>query len=243
VSSAIDLRLGRWQEELADVECDALISDPPYDARTHLAAAAAAAARPEFADNNRRRNISYAAWSDDDARDFVAFWAPRTRGWMVIVTSHALYPTIAGAMEQVGRYVFAPLPFYSPGSRVRLAGDGPSNWTCWIVVSRPRARIWQTWGTLPGGYAGKPEAMEIVGGKPLWLMRNLVSDYSRPGDLVCDPCAGMATALLAAAMEGRRAIGAEMDPVTFAKAQRRIAAGYTPDLFVSQPGKPAEATQ
>lgn len=30
-----DLRLGRWQDVLADVECDALICDPPYSARTH----------------------------------------------------------------------------------------------------------------------------------------------------------------------------------------------------------------
>lgn len=47
-------------------------------------------------------------------------------------------------------------------------------------------------------------------------------------DLVCDPCAGGATTLLAAAIEGRRAIGAERDPATFASAQRRLACGYTP---------------
>jgi hypothetical protein len=30
-----DLRLGRWQDVLADVErCDSLITDPPYSART-----------------------------------------------------------------------------------------------------------------------------------------------------------------------------------------------------------------
>lgn len=35
----------------------------------------------------------------------------------------------------------------------------------------------------------------------------------------------------AAAMEGRRAIGAEMDPETYKKAVRRLSAGYTPPLF------------
>ena len=29
------LRLGRWQDALAGVECDALIVDAPYSARTH----------------------------------------------------------------------------------------------------------------------------------------------------------------------------------------------------------------
>ena len=67
-------------------------------------------------------------------------------------------------------------------------------------------------------------------------MRALVRDYTRPGDLVCDPCAGGATTLLAAAIEGRRAIGAELDPSTHAKAMRRIARGYTPDLFTPGTG-------
>jgi site-specific DNA-methyltransferase (adenine-specific) len=71
----------------------------------------------------------------------------------------------------------------------------------------------------------KSEPLLVVGGKPLWLMRELVKDYSRPGELVADCCAGGATTLIAASLEGRRAIGAELDPDTFAKAQTRIAYG------------------
>ena len=40
-----------------------------------------------------------------------------------------------------------------------------------------------------------------------------------------------ATTLIAAAMEGRRAIGAEVDPVTYELARKRIEKGYTPDMF------------
>jgi len=61
-----------------------------------------------------------------------------------------------------------------------------------------------------------------MGGKPEWLMRAIVRDYTRPGDLVCDPCAGGATTLIAAALEGRRAIGAECDPKTYELACKRI---------------------
>lgn len=50
-------------------------------------------------------------------------------------------------------------------------------------------------------------------GKPEWLMRALVRDYSRAGDLVCDPLAGYGTTLHAAIAEGRRAIGSERDPL------------------------------
>lgn len=70
-----------------------------------------------------------------------------------------------------------------------------------------------------------------MGGKPLGVMRSIVRDYSRPGDLVCDPFAGGATTLLAAAMEGRRAVGAECDMAAYAAAMTRIRQGYTLDMF------------
>ena len=225
-----ELRCGRYQDALADVPiCDSVITDPPYDERTH--AAAAAVARAEFADGNTRQAIPYEPWGQDQYAAFVDAWSGLCRGWFVCITSHALAPTVAEAMGRNGRYVFVPLPFVAPGSRVRLAGDGPSNWTCWIVVSRPRSREWQTWGTLPGAYIGPPESMPIIGGKPLWLMRALVRDYSRPGDLIVDPCAGAGTTLLSAAIEGRRGLGAEMDPDTYNLAARRLRAGYTPAMI------------
>jgi DNA modification methylase len=40
-------------------------------------------------------------------------------------------------------------------------------------------------------------------------MERLVEYYSRPGDLVCDPCCGAGTALLAALRTGRRAVGGD----------------------------------
>jgi hypothetical protein len=47
-------------------------------------------------------------------------------------------------------------------------------------------------------------------------------------------CFGGATTLIAAAMEGRRAVGSEMDLKTYALAQARIAKGHTPDMFSGQ---------
>jgi site-specific DNA-methyltransferase (adenine-specific) len=61
-------------------------------------------------------------------------------------------------------------------------------------------------------------------------MRQIVCDYTLSGDLIIDPFAGSGTTLLAAAIEGRRAIGAEMDPKTFALAVKRLSKGYTPKL-------------
>lgn len=238
--SSADLRFGKWQDVLQDVTCDALIVDAPYSARTHDAHAAARQGddRARMPDPGKAPTpIPYAHWSHDDVRGFVASWAPRTRGWMVSITDHSLAPVWADEMERHDRYSFSPLAFVAPGSRIRLAGDGPSQWSCWIVVSRPKNSEFHKWGTLPGAYVlpgGHGDRDSIIGGKPLWLMRSLVRDYTRPGDLVCDPCAGGGTTLLAALSEGRCAVGAEMDPEHYEIAKKRLAAGYTPPLFTGR---------
>ena len=43
------------------------------------------------------------------------------------------------------------------------------------------------------------------------LARRIVVEYSAPGDLVCDPLAGIGTTLAEAALLGRRAVGVELD--------------------------------
>jgi site-specific DNA-methyltransferase (adenine-specific) len=66
-------------------------------------------------------------------------------------------------------------------------------------------------------------------------MRAIVRDYSRPGDIVCDPCSGAATTLLAALTEGRRAVGAEAKPAHFEAACARLKKGWTTPLFLDTP--------
>lgn len=226
----IDLRCGAYQDALADVAMvDAVIVDAPYSAKVHAGHdSITVKGRGGSQDDCDRRAINYGGWDSAAVGEFVDFWHQRCRGWMVTITDHILAPAWAAAMKTKGRYVFAPLPWVAPGSRVRLAGDGPSCWTCQIVVSRPRSGTYRDgtkahkWGTLRGAYIVTSDRGSHIGGKPSKLMRMLVNDYTRPGDLVCDPCAGWATTLLAAAQEGRRAVGAEMDPETYADALKRL---------------------
>jgi site-specific DNA-methyltransferase (adenine-specific) len=228
----IGLRCGDWRTALADVgEVSCVITDPPYGQRTHAGQGVG-----QFDHGHRRTEIEYSGWTDDNVGAFIASWAPRCTGWMCCFTSHDLAPSYADHMSASGRYVFAPVPWVNEGGPIRLSGDGPSSWTCWLIVSRPKNRDMQRWGTLPGAYihnSCKAQDVDaiVMGAKPLGLMRRIVRDYSRPGDLVVDPCAGGATTLLAAAMEGRRAIGAELDPATYKKAQARLSKGYTPTMF------------
>jgi site-specific DNA-methyltransferase (adenine-specific) len=248
----IDLRHGRWQDVLGDVHrVDVCICDPPFSERTH-AGQRHGRKDNRYCDSNEHpilssRGLEYMAWNDADIAEFITSWSPRCSGWLCIFTSHDLVGAYTTLLEAQDRYVFAPVACVQYYRNVRLAGDGPANWTDYLIVSRPRTM--SRWGALPGAYVGQSfdfgeNALDrskriVAGAKPLWLMRAIVRDYSRPGNLIVDPCAGGATTLIAAAVEDRGAIGAEMDKNTHALAMKRIAAGHTPNFPIFNAPQPA----
>lgn len=219
---SIDLRLGRWQDVLADVDaCDAVVSDPPYSDRTHDGALDA---------TTLERGVKgYASWSESDAVGFLSSWMPRTRSWCVVQTDDVLAPAMRAWLEDFGRYTFPIVPVLQ--QQPRVSGDGPGSPGHFLVVSRPREKRFLSWGSLPCWYEAPREGSFVRGGKPLGLMRAIIRDYTRPGDLVVDPFCGGGTTALACAMDGRRCITSEMDPATFEIARKRLSRGYTTDLF------------
>lgn len=223
----IDLRLGRWQTALAGETCDAMIFDAPYSATTHES-------ETTRSDGWEAEALTptYDAMTPELIREFCESWSTRCRGWMVSVTDSVLAPTWRAEMERVGRYAFAPVGCMVRGMSCRMQGDGPSSWMLYAMVSRPRTLEFSKWGTLAGGYCESYERGAGGGrGKPMWLMNALMRDYTRPGDLVCDPFAGWGTTLAAAVSNGRRAIGAEMDPAAYAEAMRRLKRPQQIDLL------------
>lgn len=222
------IRCGNWRDVLLVEYADAVITDPPYSARTHTGA--------ETTRNDGQINTglapSYLAFTPDLIEEFVRSWSPRCNGWMVALTDSELIGAWRTAYESVGRYAFAPVPCVMRGMSVRLSGDGPSSWAVYAMVARPPTKAFATWGTLPGAYTGTPSTEAGGGrGKPDWLMRALVRDYSRLGDRVVDPFAGWGSTLSAAIGLGRSALGSEIDPVVCAEGNRRIARGSQTELF------------
>lgn len=222
----IDLRLGRYQDVMADVEADHVISDPPYGARTH---AGIKTARNDGSEGVAVEGFGYDHWTPDDVHEFVRFWGPRNKGWFCCMTSHDLIPAYEAAYKEAGLYHFAPVECVMMGANVRMVGDGPANWAVHLMVARPK-RL-HKWGALPGAYVGPPNRDGYPGGKPEWLMGAIIRDYSQPGELIADPCTGFGTTLKQALENGRRAVGSEVSTAAHERAQARLAQGVTPDLF------------
>lgn len=230
----IDMRLGRWEEVLADVTCDALIFDAPYSTATHAVTAHDTKRNDGY--DARGLVADYDALTPSDVRAFCESWVDRCRGWIVSITDFPLAPVWKAEMERVGRYAFAPVACVLRGMSVRVQQDGPSSWVLYAMASRPRTTAWCD-GIRDGAYTGpfnntRAGSTHAGGrGKPRWLMNALVRDYSRAGDLVCDPYAGWGRTLGAAIANGRRAVGAEKDPTAHAEAMRQLARGQQLDLM------------
>jgi DNA modification methylase len=106
-----------------------------------------------------------------------------------------------------------------------------------MIVARTKAgRKWDggSWGSLQGHYGfvtNTNDPVHYIGGKPLPLMQQIIRDYSRPGMLVADPCAGHGTTLVAAKGAGRLVWGAECDPAAHRAACERLDAVQVPMLI------------
>jgi site-specific DNA-methyltransferase (adenine-specific) len=204
---------------------DAVITDPPYGARTHAG---------HDAKGDIRRELGYASLSDETCEILAEEFVRLCDGWIVWMTDHSCVPLIEESLRCLGRYVFAPLPFYQAGRSVRLTGDGPCSWTDWILVARTKAQ--SKWGTLPGGYIAGPgwNDKARMGGKPTLLMESLLQDYSKAGQTVLDPFMGAGTTGVAAARTGRKFIGCEIDEAAFELSCKRIREAHAqPALFNS----------
>jgi site-specific DNA-methyltransferase (adenine-specific) len=97
---------------------------------------------------------------------------------------------------------------------------------------------------LPGGYVAGPgwNDKARMGGKPTLLMDALVTDYSRPGQVVLDSHMGAGTTGVSCARLGRSFIGCEIDAEAFETACRRIEqAQQQAQLFAPSPEAPQQA--
>jgi DNA modification methylase len=181
--------------------------------------------------------MGYAPASASLLDDVVSLASRVCSGWFVAFNDFDGAHHIRASVKQRGAVSAEPIAWVKPPTLTPPRGvhNLPGKGTEFIIASRfkPLARS----GLIPGSYVsprntpGASMSLFVTGGKPIDLMRAIVRDFTRPGDLIVEPFSGGGTTLLAAVMEGRRAIGAEMDAGRFEIAVKRLRKGYTTSLF------------
>ena len=97
----------------------------------------------------------------------------------------------------------------------------PEEWTVWSFPERG------DWATHAGNYRGNWSP---------YIPRNLLSRYTKSGDLVVDPMTGSGTTLVECKLMGRKAIGVDINPGSVMVTMNRLDFEYTPlDTSYTEP--------
>ena len=228
----IDLRLGdcfatNGLPSLAPRSVDVIITDPPFDQRTHRAAVEVG---PRVA--GKRSVAGELPFPPLDAAKLVELaqhFARVTRTWIVVFSGERQVEAWAAALEAAGARVVRFGLALRTNPRPQMSGDRPAPPADFLVIAyaTPGRMKWN--GRGKAGRWDSPAARWDTGGKmvhptqkALRLMRGLVSDFSNPGELVCDPFAGSGSTAVACKELGRRFVGWEISDVYHALACARV---------------------
>lgn len=186
---------------MADASVDAVICDPPYDAKTHAGA--------RYGGDGSLKKIDFAVLPDFA---WVAEALRITRSWIAAFCSLEM---LAGYMGSAGdRYVRGGV-WHRTNSAPQFTGDRPAQACDGIAIMHAqghhmrwnghgRQAFWQT--PIEQGERFHPTQ------KPICLMEWLLRDFTSPGDTVLDPFMGSGTTGVACVNLGRNFIGIELDP-------------------------------
>jgi site-specific DNA-methyltransferase (adenine-specific) len=191
-----------------------VITDPPYDERTHSSAKTSAIGKVHNVD------FGFAPLADFE---HVQAILRVTRGWLVAFC----------ALEQLGYYRdAAPDAWVRAGIWDRQAGtafarsDRPFQGAEGIAIMHgDGAKVFPA-GAKRAVWSSTTERndREHPTQKPITLMLELIQDFTSPGDIILDPFSGSGTTGVACLRLGRRFIGIERDPKYFRLACDRLRA-------------------
>lgn len=223
---------------------DHVISDPPYEAIMH-AAKSGAARRIRTDGRDEIRALDFAA-IDEIRQPFTTAASLICEGWFLVFCAPEGVGRWADTINDSSMKYKRACVWVKPDSTPQLNGQGPGmgaeNFVCaWGGAGYAR---WNAGGKR-GVYTHMTNQRDRDGRhpteKPIPLMRELLSDFTLPGQLILDPFMGSGTTGVACAKMGRRFIGVEMDPKYFDVACDRITKAYAQgDMFVEQPRKSAK---
>ena len=219
----------RGLASLADRSVDHVISDPPYGERTHHnhRVGSTAAYAGYTASPSRAKEIGFDPLTSEQMRGLAEQFARVARRWSIVFCEIEQTGAWQSEMIRAGLDYVRTGAWVKPGSTPQFSGDRPAVGFEAIVISHTKGRKrWNGGGkhgvwTIPIVKHQVEERLHTTQ-KPLDLMRELVSDFTDPGDIILDPFAGSGTTGVAAIQLGRRFIGWERDANYHAIAMRRL---------------------
>ena len=220
------LYLGDCLEVMATLPAvDHLIGDPPYEERLHHAKAnMKGIVRPDG--SHHWKPLDFA--SIDGVRDqFIAVASPKVGGWFIVFCTAEGVARWADAINPSLMKYKRACVWVKPDSTPQMNGQCPAQGaemfvTAWAGKGHSR---WNAGGKR-GVYTHCVNGPERHGAhpteKPRRLMSEIISDFTKPGELILDPFMGSGTTGVSAVMAGRRFVGIEMNETYFDIACKRI---------------------
>lgn len=233
---------GDCLEALEGVMVDHIISDPPYEDELHKAMG-----RIRRNDGQEMVNDLGFDGVNADRAAIARACVQASSGWVILFTLAEGVRAWRDDLQAVGAKWDTTCFWVKPDASPRFNGQGPARGaecfvTCWAGTGYRR---WNGGGKR-GIYThcvNTGRQGEHPTEKPVPLMQDIVADFTKPGDVICDPFAGSGTTGVACARLGRRFLGIERDPKWFDLACRRIEAAYRqPRLFDEPPPKAVQET-
>ncbi len=223
-----------------------VITDPPYEAEAHTKGRRLLGKMDSRVGKHRRiDNLAIDFCQMDEALRAQASKSIQAlaRGWSLIFCQvegvHLWMQAMSGSKyKRTGIWV-------KPDGAPQFTGDRPGMGYESIVMhwnGEGRSR-WNGGGKHGVFTCGKSDAGYGHGGllnehptkKPIKLMKELVTLFSRSGETILDPFMGSGSTGVACIQLGRKFIGIEKDPHYFQVACERIKNAYAqPDLFINQ---------
>lgn len=234
-----DLRLGDCLDpvsglaSLADKSIDVVITDPPYEAEVHGDGRRVRDPGGNKGSAKYRKTIAaplpFAAITKEQREDVGWHLARLAARWVLVFCQVEASQAWARALSSApfGLDYVRTMVWIKPDGQPQFTGDRPGMGYESIVVAHSRGRKrWNGGGRL-GVFefnSGKPNDAPAPHPttKPLPLMRELVSLFSDPGELVLDPFAGSGSTGVACRQLGRRFLGWELNRDYFDIACRRL---------------------
>jgi site-specific DNA-methyltransferase (adenine-specific) len=202
---------------LGDKSVDHVITDPPYSERVHRG--------QKRAISGPVSDLGFGHLTGDQRAALAPQFCRVATRWIVAFCAAEDASAWANDIQSHGWRWFRFGAWVKPNAMPRFSGDGPSMGfeALTIFCSKGKTR-WNGGGSVGvWTYPTQPTGLHETA-KPLPLMEALVSDFTDPGELVCDPFAGSGTTGVACIRLGRRFIGWERDPKYFAVAVKRLRA-------------------